>query len=104
VSLKSGQIARLAILFELCGAAVDPCLAFGEQPMDNAGQVTRHPFDCFGGSESGVETSIARTGIAAVFREPDDCGPSRREFRASGSTRGQWAAATRRSLSYFTGH
>jgi hypothetical protein len=69
LSLKSGQIALPPILLELCGSAINPCLAFGKQPIDNAGQVTRHRLDCFGGSESGVRTSIARAQIAVTAEQ-----------------------------------
>jgi hypothetical protein len=39
LGLKSGQIARLAVSLKLFGSAIDPCLTFGEQAVDDTGQV-----------------------------------------------------------------
>jgi hypothetical protein len=35
LGLQPGQIARLAVLLEVFGSAIDPCLTFGEQAVDD---------------------------------------------------------------------
>jgi hypothetical protein len=43
--LQTGQFQFGAFLFELGGSAVHPGLTFGEQPVDQDGQVAGHGFD-----------------------------------------------------------
>ena len=44
LGLQPGQIARLAVLLEVFGSAIDPCLTFGEQAADDTGQVAKLTF------------------------------------------------------------
>jgi hypothetical protein len=66
LSLKPGQIARLAVLLELFGCAINPCLAFGEKAVDDAGQVACHRLDCFGGAQPCAKIPVARTQVAVA--------------------------------------
>ncbi len=38
LSPKFGQVSGLVVLFELFGSTINPCVAFGKQPIDDTGQ------------------------------------------------------------------
>ena len=59
LSLKFGQIARLAVLLVLLGSAIDPCLAFGEEAVDDTGQVACHRLNCFGAAKPGSSVTYS---------------------------------------------
>src|ERR1039457_6402785 len=69
LSLKFGQIARLAVLLVLLGSAIAPCLAFGEEAVDDTGQVACHRLDCFGGAKPCAKIPVARTQVAVAAQQ-----------------------------------
>src|ERR1035441_9430097 len=71
LSLQSGQIARLALLLELFRSTIHPCLAFGEEAVDDTSQVPCHRLDCFRGSKSCPEAPVARTQVAVAAQQGD---------------------------------
>ena len=69
LGLKLGQITRLAVALEVFGSAIDPCLTFGEQAVDDTGQVAGHGLNGFGAAKPGTKIPVAGAEITVAAQQ-----------------------------------
>jgi hypothetical protein len=63
-ALQAGEVALLSALLKFRGAAVDPNLPFGNQPIVQAGQEAGHRLDRSQSAQLGTKVSVPGTQIA----------------------------------------